>query len=142
MKKVSPTGLKFSAAGYNSFVSVGQSAIDLQRRNGTRVRAQIPLRLTSLDPADSFSESCHTVLVNPRGCGVRSPRPLKPGSHVRVDDLPGGKTTTARVASIVAPMEGGKYWTIGIGLDCPPGNWWCLAPVPQDWTVYVTQPAS
>lgn len=105
----------------------------MQRRQGTRVRAQIPLRVTSLDPGESFSEFCHTLLVNPRGCGVRSSRPLKPGSCVRIDDLPGGKTTTARVASILPPGKGSKYWTIGIGLNSPAGNWWCLSPTPRDW---------
>jgi hypothetical protein len=103
-----------------------------QRRRGTRVRAQIPVRLTSLDPATKFSESCHTVVVNPLGCGVRFTHPLEPGMQVRVDDLPGGGSATAHVASSIPLKTSGKYWLVGISLERP-ANWWCLAPTPQDW---------
>lgn len=75
------------------------------------------------------------MLVNPNGCGVRSKHPLKLGAKVRVDDLPGGKTATARVASVLPPSDGSKYWVMGIGLDTPSANWWRLEPVPQDWAV-------
>ena len=109
------------------------------RRRGTRVRAQIPLYLTSLDPIATFSESCHTVLVNPQGCGVRFKGPLKQGLRVRVDHLPGGGNVTARVACSLPPAEGGKYWLIGIGLDVP-GNLWCLAPSPSDWGNHASVP--
>jgi hypothetical protein len=102
------------------------------QRHGTRVRAQIPVRVTSLDPMSAFSESCHTLLVNPKGCGVRFPGPLKPGSRVRVDQLPGGGSATARVACSLPPSNGSKFWIIGIGLDSP-ANLWCLAPSPEDW---------
>lgn len=111
----------------------------VQRRFGTRVRAQIPLRLVSLDPSSTFSENCYTLLVNPQGCGVRFNRPLKPGLRVRVDGLPGGGSITARVASNLPPPNGGRYWTVGIGLDAP-GNHWCLAPVPADWGNYASSP--
>jgi hypothetical protein len=104
----------------------------IQRRHGTRVRAQIPVRLTSLDPAISFSARCHTVLVNPFGCGVRLPQSLKPGMRVRVEDLPGGGTVTAKVASNLRLSEEDKYWLVGIGIDSP-GNLWCISPTPSDW---------
>ena len=110
-----------------------------KRRRGTRVRAQIPLYLTSLDPVATFSESCHTVLVNPQGCGVRFKGPLKQGLRVRVDRLPGGGNAIARVACSLPPAAGGKYWLIGIGLDVP-GNLWCLAPSPSDWGNYASVP--
>lgn len=106
----------------------------LQRRFGTRVRAQIPLRITSIDPEISLSENCHTLLVNPRGCGIRFARPLKPGLRVRVEGVPGGRTLDAQVASNIAPSDGGKYWIVGIGIDIP-GNLWCMAPTPADWVV-------
>jgi hypothetical protein len=104
----------------------------VQRRHGTRIRAQIPLRVTSLDPTTRFSERCHTLLVNPCGCGVRLPRSLKPGMRVRVEELPSGKTVTARVASNLRISEEGKYWLVGIGLD-KPENLWCISPTPPDW---------
>jgi hypothetical protein len=111
----------------------------LQRRFGTRVRAQIPLRLVSLDPSSAFTENCHTLLVNPQGCGIRFTRPLQPGLRVRVDGLPGGRSVNARVASNLPPANGSKFWTVGIGLDSP-GNHWCLAPVPNDWGSYASAP--
>lgn len=104
----------------------------VQRRHGTRLRAQIPLRVTSLDPATRFSERCHTLLVNPYGCGVRLPHSLKPGMRVKVEELPSGKTATARVASNLRISEEGKYWLVGLGLDSP-GNLWCISPTPPDW---------
>jgi len=102
------------------------------QRHGTRVRAQIPVRVTSIDPVSTFSENCHTLMVNPKGCGVRFPRALPPGSRVRLDQLPGGGFATARVACSLPPTKGNKFWIIGIGVDSP-GNLWYLAPAPEDW---------
>lgn len=103
-----------------------------QRRHGTRVRAQIPVRITSLDPAVDFAEHCHTLLVNPRGCGVRCSRQLEPGLHLRIDELPGRGIAGATVAC-TRPLNGDdKYWMVGIALESP-GNLWCIAPAPDDW---------
>jgi hypothetical protein len=110
-----------------------------QRRRGTRVPAQIPVRLSSLDPSSTFSENCHTLVVNPQGCGVRFPRPLKPGLQIRIENLPGGGSTTARVACSLPLNYNRKYWLVGISLDTP-GNLWCLAPAPQDWGQYADVP--
>jgi hypothetical protein len=110
-----------------------------QRRRGTRVPAQIPLRLSSLDPSTAFAENCHTVLVNPQGCGVRFPRPLKPGLQLRIENLPGGGSTTAHVACSHPLSRTSRYWLVGIALDNP-GNLWCLAPAPQDWGSYADVP--
>jgi len=110
------------------------------QRHGTRVRAQIPVRISGLDPESTFSENCHTLMVNPRGCGVRFPRALKPGSRVRVDHLPGGGSATARVACSLPPTKGTRFWIVGIGLDYP-SNLWCLAPSPKDWGEYASVPS-
>ena len=109
------------------------------QRYGTRVRAQIPVRVTSLDLIPTFSENCHTLMVNPRGCGVRFSHALKPGSRVRLDQLPGGGIATARVACSLAPSKGNRFWIIGIGLDSP-ANLWCLAPSPKDWGEHAAIP--
>ena len=105
------------------------------RRRGTRVRAQIPVRVTSLETASAFSERCHTLLINPLGCGVRFPRSLAPGTRLRIDDLPGRASITARVASSIPPAGDSKYWIVGIGWDAP-GNVCRLSPVPEDWAPY------
>jgi hypothetical protein len=101
-------------------------------RRSTRIRAQIPFRLTRLDTDVRTSERCYTLVVNPQGCGVRLSKPLEPGVPVQLDELPGGTSVTARVANCVPLGTEGKYWLVGIALD-QPGNVWCIRPEPADW---------
>ena len=117
-------------------------------RRSTRIRAQIPFRLTRLDTASRTSERCYTLVVNPQGCGVRLSKPLEPGVPVQLDELPGGTSAMARVANCVPLGTEGKYWLVGLALD-QPGNVWCIRPEPADWgiepkvavTVVVATPA-
>jgi hypothetical protein len=108
-----------------------EKKIDSGRRS-TRVRAQIPLRVTSLDPANPFSESAHTLVVNAQGCGIRLSRPLEPGLAVSLEELATRKSVTARVANCVALGAGGQWWLVGVALD-EPGNVWGIHPAPPDW---------
>ena len=101
-------------------------------RRSTRIRAQIPLRVTAFDATAPFSESGHTLVINSQGCGVRLSRPLKPGAEVFLDELPTGKRVTARVANCVPLGAGSNYWLVGIALD-QPGNIWGIHPAPEDW---------
>ena len=101
-------------------------------RRSTRVRAQIPFRLVSMDPAVSFSEQCYTLIVNTEGCGVRLTQPLEPGLPVLLDELPGGTKAAAHVANCVPLGTEGKYWLVGIALE-EPGNIWCMRPAPVNW---------
>jgi len=101
-------------------------------RRSTRVRAQIPIRVSSLDAPPHFSEQCHTLVVNTQGCGLRLRRALQPGYRVALDELPGGLGTTATVVSCVPVGSDGKFFLIGLALDAP-GNVWCLRPAPADW---------
>lgn len=103
---------------------------EVQRR-GTRIRAQIPLLLTGLDAANIFSERCHTLVVNPHGCGLRLSRPLGAGTLVRLDELPCGYPAGACVVSCVA--LGTDWWLVGLALDTP-ANVWCIQPAPADWS--------
>jgi hypothetical protein len=107
------------------------NATDSGRRS-TRIRAQIPVRITSLDATTQFSESAHTLVVNTQGCGVRISRPLEPGLAISLDTLPACKGVTARVANCVPLGAGGKWWMVGIALD-EPGNVWGIHPTPADW---------
>jgi len=102
-------------------------------RRSTRVRAQIPIRLTSADPAFQFSEYCHTLVVNIDGCGVRLARPLDPGLPLSLEELPCGKTVRARVANCFPLGTQGRYWLVGIVLE-QPENVWCIQPAPEDWS--------
>jgi hypothetical protein len=101
-------------------------------RRSTRMRARILLRITSLDPANPFSETGHTLVLNTQGCGVRLSCPLQPGMAVSLEDLPIGKSVTARVANCVPLGTGGQWWMVGIALD-EPGNVWGIHPAPADW---------
>jgi len=101
-------------------------------RRSTRIRAQIPFRLSSLDPTIQFSEHCHTLVVNTQGCGVRLARALEPGMPVQLDELPGGISVPARVANCVPLGTDGRYWLVGIALE-QSGNIWCIQPAPADW---------
>ena len=101
-------------------------------RRSTRIRAQIPFRLVSLDPGAPLSEQCHTLVVNTEGCGVRLTQPLDPGLPVVLDELPGRTSATASVANCVPLGAEGKYWLIGLALD-QPGNIWCIHPAPANW---------
>jgi hypothetical protein len=102
-------------------------------RRSTRIRAQIPIRIVSADPAFEFSEYCHTLMVNIDGCGVRLLRPLEPGLPLSIDELPCGKAVRARVANCFPLGTQGRYWLVGIALE-QPENVWCISPVPEDWS--------
>lgn len=101
-------------------------------RRSTRIRAQIPLRVTSLDPAIELTEHCHTLVVNTQGCGVRLSRSLDTGVEVRLDQLPSGKVVNARVANSVPLGTDGKYWLVGLAME-ESGNIWGIHPAPADW---------
>jgi len=99
-------------------------------RRSTRIRAQIPLRVTSLEGTSPLSEQCHTLIVNTQGCGVRLSQPMEPGVAVRLDELPTGIVVEGQVANCV-PL-GPKHWLVGIALE-ESGNIWGLHPAPADW---------
>jgi hypothetical protein len=98
----------------------------------TRIRAQIPIRVRGLDSKSEFAEDCHTIVVNPQGCGVRLRRPLETGCRVVVEDLPDGNHAIARVANCIPLGTDGKYWLLALALE-EPGNVWCIHPAPKDW---------
>jgi hypothetical protein len=114
----------------------GATTYEAMRRS-TRLRAQLPVRIVSLDPAVSLSERCQTVVVNCEGCGVRLPRAVNLGLQVSIEDLPGGHSARARVTSCVTL---GKDWLVGIELE-KRGNVWSIQPAPADW-ISVSAPSS
>ena len=116
-----------------------ENSTEAERRS-TRIRAQIPLRVTSLDAATPFTESGHTLIVNTQGCGVRLSRPLEPGMAVCLDELPTRKRANARVANCVPLGAGSKCWVVGLALD-EHGNIWGIHPAPEDWGCEASMPA-
>ena len=102
-------------------------------RRGTRIPCEIPITLTSLGPAQPFSDQCLIILVNPQGCAVRFARPLEIGATVRLEGLPASTEVTARVVNCISMGQYEKLWLLGLALD-EPGNVWGLQSPPPDWT--------
>jgi hypothetical protein len=103
-------------------------------RRSTRLPLEVPVQITSLDPACSFSERCNTTLVNAHGCGVISPRALEMNLPVRLEIISAKRHTTAVVSEVV-PLGGDpETWLIGLELQIP-GNFWGIEYAPSDWAV-------
>ncbi len=100
-------------------------------RRSTRIRVEIPLRVTSLDRLRPFAEKCVAVVVSAQGCGFRSPHALPLETPVLLSDLPGGVSTSGRVASCV-PLGSDGSFLIGVSLYNH-GNVWGIAEPPDDW---------
>ncbi len=113
-------------------------------RRSTRVRARIPILITSLDSANPLSLLCETLIVNAHGCAAKVPQPLEIGMPVqlRVSAAPANQAgdpaprdsreTTGRIV-LCQPLGGDQaIWVVGIEMD-KPGNIWGLVPSPKDW---------
>jgi hypothetical protein len=103
-------------------------------RRSTRLPLEVPLLVTSLDPADAFSEQCNTILVNAHGCGMIVPRALVHGFRVQLEIVSSKRHAAARVAEVV-PLGGEpETWLVGLELDVP-GNFWGIEYAPSDWKI-------
>ena len=113
-------------------------------RRSTRVRARIPILITSLDPATPFSLLCETLIVNAHGCAAKIPQPLEIGTPVRLRIAPPPASKTGDTAAretrevtartvLCQPITGNQSsWVVGIEMDTP-GNIWGVTPAPEDW---------
>jgi hypothetical protein len=103
-------------------------------RRSTRLPLEVPVLITSLDPAEPFSEQCNTTLVNAHGCGLIVPRTIAHGIHVRLEIVSAKRHTRARVAEVV-PLGGDpETWLVGLELEVP-GNFWGIEYAPSDWKI-------
>jgi hypothetical protein len=101
-------------------------------RRSTRLPLEVPILVTSLDPAFEFSEECITTLVNAHGCGLVVQRSIPHDLPVRLEIVRSKRQTTARVADVV-PLGGEpETWLLGMELDAP-GNFWGIDYAPSDW---------
>ena len=103
-------------------------------RRSTRVRAEIPVSVTSLDRRRPFAERCLVLVVSAMGCGFRSTRALQIETPIMISDLPGGGSVTARVANCLPLGNDGRYFLVGASLYTQ-GNVWQIADPPEDWNV-------
>src|SRR5580658_2924442 len=103
-------------------------------RRSTRLPLEVPVLVTSLDPAAPFSEKCNTTLVNAHGCGLIVARNITQGIQIRLEIVSAKRHTTARVAEVV-PLGGDpETWLVGLELDVP-GNFWGIEYAPADWKI-------
>jgi hypothetical protein len=101
-------------------------------RRSTRLRVEIPMIVTSMDRRHPFSAECVALVVSPQGCGFRAMQALPLETPVLLGDLPGGGSSTGRVASCLPLGNDGKYFLIGVSLYNH-GNIWGVADPPEDW---------
>ena len=100
-------------------------------RRSSRVPANVPILVTSLEPDARFSEVCETLVVSAHGCSMKSPVKLDAGVllHFHSKD---GRETTAKVV-YCEPFDSERGWRLGARLDRPQ-NFWGLKTIPQDWS--------
>jgi hypothetical protein len=103
-------------------------------RRSTRLPLEVPVLVTSLDPAVAFSEQGNTTLVNAHGCGLTTQREIKRGVRVRLEIVSAKRHTTACVAEVVSLGGDPATWLLGLELDVP-GNFWGIEYAPSDWKV-------
>ncbi len=101
-------------------------------RRSTRVRVEIPITVTSMDRRHPFAAACVALVVSPQGCGFRASQALPLETPVLLSDLPGGGSSSARVASCLPLGHDGKYFLIGVALYNH-GNVWGISDPPEDW---------
>jgi hypothetical protein len=101
-------------------------------RRSTRIRVEIPVRVTSLDRIRPFAEQCDVLVVSAQGCGFRCSQALQLETPIILSDLPGGGSVTARVANCLALGNDGRQFLIGAALYTH-GNVWGIADAPEDW---------
>jgi hypothetical protein len=101
-------------------------------RRSTRLRVEIPVSITSLDRMRPFAERCEMLVVSAQGCGFRSTRALQLETPIMINDLPGGRSVTARIANCVPLGSDGKSFLIGAALYTH-GNVWGIQNAPEDW---------
>ena len=101
-------------------------------RRSTRIRWQIPIQITSVDPRVPFNETCETVAVNAHGCGVICHTPLEKATPVKLGLLPDNREVMAHIADVVKLGEDGRAWLLGLQLDVP-ANVWGVRNPPHDW---------
>ena len=112
-------------------MTVGSPTSQTMTRRSTRVRARIPILITSLDPAITCSLLCETLIVNAHGCAAKAPQRFAIGMPVRLR-IREGSEATARIVDCQPLGESPSQWVVGIELD-KPGNIWGLTPSPEDW---------
>ena len=102
-------------------------------RRSTRLSLQIPVVVTSLDPACDFHKECKTAFVNAHGCAIIVRERLPDETPVMLKLVSNGALKKGRVVLAVALLES-VSWLLGVEFDRP-GNFWEVENPPADWRV-------
>jgi hypothetical protein len=101
-------------------------------RRSTRLSRQIPVLITSLDPACKFSGQYETVVVNAHGCGVIVRELLVKETPVTVELASNGRSKKGRIVLVRSLVEG-ALWLLGLEFDSSAGDFWEIENPPADW---------
>jgi hypothetical protein len=102
-------------------------------RRSTRLSLQIPVVVTSLDPAcDSYKE-CETAFVNAHGCAIVAQKRLADETPVILKLVSNGALKKGRVV-LAVPLLESVSWLLGVEFDSP-GNFREVENPPADWRV-------
>src|SRR5579862_551822 len=101
-------------------------------RRSSRVPVNVPVLVTSLNPATHFSEICETMVVNAHGCALKSPVKLDAGAPLHLHSKE-GRETMAQVVDCQPLGPDQRAWRLAVRLD-KPENFWGLSTCPDDWT--------
>jgi hypothetical protein len=92
---------------------------------------KIPIVITSLDPAHSFSGKYETTVVNAHGCGVILAERLEKETPVVVELISNGRSKKGRIVLTISVVEG-VSWLLGLEFDTPSGIFWEIENPPAD----------
>ncbi len=101
-------------------------------RRSTRLSRQIPVVITSLDPARNFCGEYETIVVNAHGCGVIVRELLEKETPVTVELVSNGRSKKGRIVLVISLVEG-TSWLVGLEFDNPAGDFWEIENPPADW---------
>jgi hypothetical protein len=101
-------------------------------RRSTRLSRQIPVVITSLDPAHNFAGNYETLVVNAHGCGVIVREQLETEMPMTVELVANGRIKKARVV-LVRPLTEGVSWLLGLEFEHPAADFWEIENPPADW---------
>jgi len=106
-----------------------------ERRRSRRISKSVPLLVGFLDIPFRIGENLQTVEVSHHGCVIQALHPFPRGTGLRLHNLQGYRTVTARVVHST-PIGTGmvhRIWTVALELDTP-GDVWMVNPPPPDWS--------
>jgi hypothetical protein len=92
-------------------------------RRSTRLSLQIPVVVTSLDPACDFHKECKTAFVNAHGCAIIVQERLADETPVMLKLVSNGARKKGRVVLAVALLESVSWLKMSLKAQGTFGKW-------------------